>query len=108
RAQAEEAEAHPSEAGLFSLPEAIKLGLGDLIFYSVLVGRAAMYDWLTVVACYVAIVTGLCCTLIWLAVAQHALPALPFSITLAVVFYFLTRFLLEPVALSLAVNLLAV
>ena len=31
---------------------------GDFIFYSVLVGRAAMYDFLTVFACYLAIVAG--------------------------------------------------
>ena len=40
------------------LPDAIKLGLGDFIFYSVLVGRAAMYDLLTATAAYLAIVAG--------------------------------------------------
>jgi hypothetical protein len=42
----------------FGLPDSIKLGLGDFIFYSVVVGRAAMYDYLAVFACYLAIVAG--------------------------------------------------
>ena len=101
-----ELELHPNEATAFSLPEAIKLGLGDFIFYSVLVGRAAMYDWLTVFACYLAIIAGLGCTLLWLALAKHALPALPVSIVLAVAFYFISRFVMEPVILPMTLHLI--
>ena len=97
--------ARPAEATAFDLPEAIKLGLGDFIFYSVLVGRAAMYDMATVFACYIAIVAGLGCTLLWLTVAHKALPALPISITLAVIFYFVSRFVMEPVILPMTMNL---
>ncbi|CAH9095749.1 unnamed protein product [Cuscuta epithymum] len=85
---------------------AIKLGLGDFIFYSVLVGRAAMYDYMTVYACYLAIIAGLGITLMLLAFYQKALPALPVSILLGVLFYFLTRFLLEAFVVQCSVNLL--
>ncbi|KAB2632316.1 presenilin-like protein [Pyrus ussuriensis x Pyrus communis] len=84
----------------------IKLGLGDFVFYSVLVGRAAMYDLMTVYACYLAIISGLGCTLILLSVYHRALPALPISIILGVVFYFLTRLLMEPFVVGTATNLL--
>lgn len=85
---------------------AIKLGLGDFIFYSVLVGRAAMYDLMTVYACYLAIIAGLGVTLILLAVYRKALPALPVSIMLGVLFYFLTRLLLEVFVVICSLNLL--
>lgn len=85
---------------------AIKLGLGDFIFYSVLVGRAAMYDFMTVYACYLAIIAGLGITLMLLAVYQKALPALPVSVLLGVVFYFLTRFLLEAFVMQCSLELL--
>jgi len=84
----------------------IKLGLGDFIFYSVLVGRAAMYDFMTVYACYLAIIAGLGITLILLALYQKALPALPVSIALGVLFYFLTRLLLEVFVVQCSLNLL--
>jgi len=35
----------------------VRLGLGDFIFYSVLIGRAAMYDITTVFTCLLAIIT---------------------------------------------------
>lgn len=84
----------------------IRLGLGDFVFYSVLVGRAAMYDLMTVYACYLAIISGLGCTLILLALCRHALPALPISIALGIIFYFLTRLLMEPFVVGTSTNLI--
>ncbi|KAL1541686.1 presenilin-like protein isoform X1 [Salvia divinorum] len=85
---------------------AIKLGLGDFIFYSVLVGRAAMYDFMTVYACYLAVIAGLGITLLLLAFYRKALPALPFSVLLGVLFYLLTRLLLESFVVQCSINLL--
>lgn len=80
---------------------AIKLGLGDFVFYSVLVGRAAMYDIITVFACFIAIITGLFLTLVLLSVFRKALPALPFSIALGTIFFLLSKQFLVPFVLEL-------
>ncbi|KAG2484665.1 hypothetical protein HYH03_016553 [Edaphochlamys debaryana] len=95
----------PPDDADYDLPDSIKLGLGDFIFYSMLVGRAAMYDFMTVFSAYLAIIAGLGLTLLCLAVFQKALPALPFSIVLGVLFYFLTRLTLEPFLVPLAGNM---
>ncbi len=51
-----------------------RLGLGDFIFYSLLVGRAAMFDYMTIFATFIAVLFGLGATLILLALYQRALP----------------------------------
>jgi len=74
----------------------IKLGLGDFIFYSILVSKAALYSFTTFAACTVVILVGLGMTLFILAIRGQALPALPISIFLGVICYLLTRYAMQP------------
>eukprot|EP00531_Pseudo-nitzschia_arenysensis_P001314 CAMPEP_0116145350 /NCGR_PEP_ID=MMETSP0329-20121206/16541_1 /TAXON_ID=697910 /ORGANISM="Pseudo-nitzschia arenysensis, Strain B593" /LENGTH=553 /DNA_ID=CAMNT_0003640939 /DNA_START=140 /DNA_END=1801 /DNA_ORIENTATION=- len=74
----------------------IRLGLGDFIFYSVMVAKAAETSFTTFAACMLVILAGLGGTLILLSVFHHALPALPISICLGIFFYIVTRFCVQP------------
>ncbi|XP_070395534.1 presenilin-1-like [Dermacentor albipictus] len=77
--------------------QGMKMGLGDFIFYSVLVGKASRHGTaLTVVACYVAVIVGILLTLSLLVYFQKPLPALPFSIGLGIAAYFSSFYLAEP------------
>jgi len=55
-----------------------------------------MYSFTTFAACMLVILAGLGATLVFLSVYHSALPALPISIFLGVIFYLLTRVLIEP------------
>lgn len=77
-------------------PGTIKLGLGDFVFYSVLVAKAAQYSFTTFVACFLVVLFGLASTLVILAFYGKALPALPISIFLAVIVYIWTRGTMQP------------
>ncbi|CAJ1958238.1 unnamed protein product [Cylindrotheca closterium] len=74
----------------------IKLGLGDFIFYSVLVSKAAMNGFTSFAMCMLVILVGLCITLLLLSVYGKALPALPISIFLGVAFFFLSTAIVDP------------
>ncbi|XP_063727198.1 presenilin-1-like [Symsagittifera roscoffensis] len=75
----------------------VKLGLGDFIFYSILIGKAASSgDYTVVFAVYIAIIFGLISTVVLLAFMRRALPALPISIFFGLSFYFSTMFIVSP------------
>jgi len=75
----------------------IKLGLGDFIFYSLLIAKSSSsQDFVVIISCYVAIIVGLILTLILLSVFKKALPALPFSISLGLFYYFTFFYAVRP------------
>lgn len=105
----EEEEVDPFEAAEYARP--FKLGLGDFIFYSLLVGRAAHYSYVSWMMCFICVAVGLIgtlCSLLFLRGKVAALPALPISIFLATAGYFLSRFVSAPFCYYMACSGLVV
>lgn len=101
----EEEEPDPFEAAEYAQP--FKLGLGDFIFYSLLVGRASQFSYVSWMTCYVCVVMGLVGTLtclLFLRGKVPALPALPISIFSATAAYFVTRYSTVPYNYYLSVS----
>ena len=75
----------------------LKLGLGDFVFYSVLISKAASAGGFAVsMICFTVVLSGLGLTLFLLALHGKALPALPISISLGVVFFVFSVYAVVP------------
>jgi Presenilin len=78
----------------------------QFVFYSILVAQASQRGATTAITSFVAILTGLCATLFLVTVYRKALPALPISIVLGLLFYVLTRYTIDPFVNNLLPELL--
>eukprot|EP00762_Andalucia_godoyi_P002243 ANDGO_07505.mRNA.1 Presenilin-B len=91
--------------------DGLKLGLGDFIFYTLLVARAALAPsggfLLSAFVCAVSIFAGLGLTLVVLGLYGKALPALPISIVLGLIWYAAAVYLVSPFAVELALYRIA-
>uniref|UniRef100_A0A7I4XYA2 Presenilin n=2 Tax=Haemonchus contortus TaxID=6289 RepID=A0A7I4XYA2_HAECO len=77
----------------------LRLGMGDFVFYSVLVGQAATTGNIgATIAAALGVVYGLLITLTYFSNGDETTPALPISIVLGTIFHFSFLFL-EPYAL---------
>jgi hypothetical protein len=74
----------------------IKLGIGDFIFYSLLVSQAAQHSFTAFASCLLVVLSGLAATLVILAIKGKALPALPISIFLGVIVFLWTKTFIQP------------
>ncbi len=84
--------------------DAVKLGLGDFIFYSLLVSKAALFGFTTFATCYIVVLFGLITTMMLLALFAKPLPALPVSMLLGVALYFFSRATVVPLINEMGVN----
>lgn len=83
------------------------LGMGDFIFYSLLVGMVRQgHTLITVVTSILNILVGLLATMICLIWFNRALPALPISLTISIINVAIFTYCAEPFAKHLNANLI--
>ena len=82
-----------------------KLGLGDFVFYSLLIAKAAtQLNITTIIACYLSIIMGLTITISLVAYLSRPLPALPISIFIAIAIFFSNEYTVVPFCNRLSLN----
>ncbi|KNB42162.1 presenilin-like protein [Blastocystis sp. subtype 4] len=84
--------------------ESVQLGLGDFIFYSLMVSKASLSSTVPFVFVFIIILSGLLMTMALLSVLEQALPALPFSMLLGVTAYALSYFLITKMINAFVLN----
>ena len=68
----------------------VKLGLGDFVFYSILVGKSSqLLNYFIILSIILSMFIGLILTLIILVLIKKPMPALPFSIFIGLIVYIL-------------------
>lgn len=86
----------------------VNIGLGDFIFYSILVGMNSRgrshKDYYATLATFDAVLVGLVVTLVFLSASRQAVPALPVSIGLGLAIAPLTRIFAAPMSNLLAAS----
>ncbi|CAB3407033.1 unnamed protein product [Caenorhabditis bovis] len=73
--------------------ESMRLGFGDFVFYSLLIGQAATSgSVLATIAAGLGVLQGLLMTLTVFSSSEHTIPALPLSVIFGTMYYFQTLF----------------
>lgn len=76
--------------------QTMTLGMGDFVFYSVLIARASLLSWNCFCTALVAVLGGFVCTVLWMIRHNTAVPALPISVSAGLVAVGLTYTAIEP------------
>lgn len=80
-------------------PNELLIGLGDFVFYSLMVGKSFLYaDFMAAYLTMVALFFGLLVTILVLLSCDHALPALPIPIMFGLVTQIVCRVCVSPFA----------
>jgi hypothetical protein len=90
-------------AGIVYEGRLFRLGVGDLIFYGVVMCRAAMHDFVVWSTTGLAVLAGLAVTILITANSDAvSQPALPIAVTLSIITLFVMKAAVEPFVVEAA------